>query len=75
MAPEMMPIVFSLLIPFPVDMYLKTPVCDLAELQERIHAAVNNVTLQMLHNTWVEVEYRLDISRTTNGSHVEVYGT
>ena len=28
----------------------------------------------MLHNTWVEVEYRLEIYRTTNGSHVEVYG-
>ena len=29
----------------------------------------------MLHNIWVEVEYRLDISRATNGSHVEHYGT
>ena len=37
------------------------PVCDLADFQERIYAAVNNVTPQMLHNTWVEVEYRLDI--------------
>ena len=37
--------------------------------------AVNNVALQMFHNTWVEVEYRLDISCATNGSHVEVYGT
>ena len=36
--------------------------------------AVNHVTPQMPHNTRVEVEYRLDISRATNGSHVEVYG-
>ena len=53
----------------------RTPVCDLADLQERINAAVNSVTPQMLHNTWVEVQYQLDISRATNGSHVEVYGT
>ena len=44
-------------------------------LQERIYAAVKNVTLQMLHNTWVKVEYRLEVSPATNGSHVEVYGT
>ncbi|KAJ4451541.1 hypothetical protein ANN_03006 [Periplaneta americana] len=53
------------------DQVYRTPVRDLADLQERIYAAVNNVTPQMLHNTWVEVEYRLDISRVTNGSHVE----
>ena len=26
----------------------------------------------MLRNSWFEVEYRLGISHTTNGSHVEV---
>ena len=45
----------------------------LLHLQEGIHAAVNNVIPQMLHNTWVEVEYRLGIYRSTNGSHVEFY--
>lgn len=60
---------------FVKDQVYRTPVRDLADLQERICTAVNNVTPQMLHNTWVEVEYRLDISRATNGSHVEVYGT
>ena len=29
----------------------------------------------VVHNTWVEAEYRLDISYATNGSHVEIYGT
>ena len=29
---------------------------DLADLQERIYAVVNNVTPQMLHNSWVEVD-------------------
>ena len=35
---------------------------------------VNSVKPQMLHNTWVEVEYRLDNSRVTSESHVEVHG-
>ena len=52
-----------------------TPVRDLSDLQERIYTAVSNVTPQMLHNTWVEVEYRLEIFRATNGSRIEVYGT
>ena len=47
----------------------------MADLQERIYADINNVTPQMLHNTWVEVEYQLYISHVTNGSHVEVYVT
>ena len=47
----------------------------MADLQERIYATVNNATPQVLHNTWVEVEYWLEISHATNGSHVEVYGT
>ena len=33
----------------------RTPVCDLADLHDRIYAAVNNVTPQMPHNTWVKV--------------------
>ena len=60
---------------FVKDQVYRTLICDLADLQERIYAAVNNVTPEMLHNTWVQVEYRSDIFRGTNGSHVEVYGT
>ena len=37
-----------------------TPVRDLANLQEKMYAAVNNVTPQMLHKAWVEVEYCTD---------------
>ena len=43
--------------------------------KKRIYAAGNNVIEQMIHNTWVEVDYWLSISRVTNGTHVEVYGT
>ena len=47
---------------FVKDWLYRTPVRDLADLQEIIYADVNNVTLQMLHNTWVEFEYWLGIS-------------
>ena len=53
------------------DQVYRTPVRDLTLLQERIYGAID-VTPQMRHNTWAEVEYRLDISRATNGIHVEV---
>ena len=42
---------------FVKDQVYRTPVCDLADLQERIYVAVNYVTPQMLHNTGVEAEY------------------
>jgi hypothetical protein len=35
-------------------------------------ALIETVTPQMLENTCREAEYRLDISRVTKGSHVEV---
>ena len=43
---------------FVKDQVYRTPVCDSADLQERIYAAVSTVTPQILHNTWVEFEYR-----------------
>ena len=46
---------------------------DINHLRERIIAAVETVTPAMLANTWRAVEYRLDVCRATNGSHVEVY--
>ena len=58
---------------FVKDKVYRTSVRDLADLQEIIYAAVNNVTPQALHNTWVKVEYWLDIAHGNSGSHVEVY--
>lgn len=46
---------------------------DIDHLRQRIVAAVESVTPDMLTNTWREIEYRLDICRATNGSHIEVY--
>ena len=60
---------------FVKDQVYRTPVRDFADLQGKIYAAVKNITPQMLHNTWIKVEYRFDISNATNGNHVEVHGT
>ena len=50
---------------FVTDLVSRTQGRDLADLQERIYAAADNVAPPMLHNTWVEAEYQLDISCTT----------
>jgi hypothetical protein len=42
------------------------------DLKLRIVAAIETVTLQMLENTWRELEYRLDILCAMMGAHVEV---
>jgi hypothetical protein len=44
-----------------------------AHLRQRIIEAAEFITPHMLINTWQELEYRLDICRTTTGAHIEVY--
>jgi len=51
----------------------RTKVRDLADLRQRIIEAVELITPHMLINTWQELEYRLDICRTTTRAHTEVY--
>lgn len=46
---------------------------DIDHLRQRITAAVASITPDMLTNTWREIEYRLDVCRATNGSHIEIY--
>jgi hypothetical protein len=36
-----------------------------------VFAAIETVTLQMLENTWREIEYRLDTLRATKGTSAE----
>jgi len=45
--------------------------CDLADLKERIIAAVKNIDAPMLTHVWQELEYRIDICRVTRGVHIE----
>ena len=46
---------------------------DVSDLQQRIIEALDIVSVDMLARTWLEIEYRLDIPRATDGAHVEVY--
>ena len=51
----------------------RTKVRDISDLQQRIIEALDTVTVDMLARTWLEIEYRLDILRATDGAHVEVF--
>src|SRR5215469_14392144 len=41
------------------------------ELQERITAAVNSVTPNMLQRVWSELDYCIDVCRVTRRGHIE----
>ncbi|KAG8290475.1 hypothetical protein J6590_080689 [Homalodisca vitripennis] len=44
---------------------------SLADLRRRITAAVAEVTPDLLERVWREIDYRCDICRITNGSHIK----
>ena len=44
---------------------------NVVELRTRITAAVAKVTPEMLHSVWQETDYRWEVCRITNGSHIE----
>ena len=46
---------------------------NIQHLQERITSAIETVTRDMIQKTWQEIEFRLDVSRATNGAHIEMY--
>ena len=46
---------------------------NIQHLQERITSAIETVTRDMIQKTWQEIEFRLDVSRATNGTHIEMY--
>ena len=55
------------------DIVYRTKVRYVSDLQQRIIEALDTVTVDMLARTWLEIEYRLDILRATDGALVEVY--
>ena len=55
------------------DKVFLTPVPDITNLKARITDAFDTITEDMLENTWREIDYRLDVLRSTKGAHVEVY--
>ena len=46
---------------------------NIQHLQERITSAIETVTQDMIQKTWQQIEFRLDVSRATNGAHIEIY--
>jgi DNA-binding winged helix-turn-helix (wHTH) protein len=38
-----------------------------------ITSAIETVTRDMIQKTWQEIEFCLDVSRATNGTHIEMY--
>ena len=44
---------------------------NVVELRTRITAVVAKVTPEMLRSVWQETDYRWDVCRITNGSHIE----
>jgi len=46
---------------------------NIQHLQERIISAIATVTGDMIQKTWQEIEFRLDVSRATNGAHIKMY--
>jgi len=44
---------------------------NVVELRTRITAAVAKVTPEMLRSVWQETDYRWEVCRITNGSHIE----
>ena len=46
---------------------------NVQHLQDRITSATETLTRDMIQKTWHEIEFRLDVSRTTNGAHIEMY--
>ena len=44
---------------------------SLNELRDRITHALQTITADMLHRVWDEFDYRVDVCRVTQGSHME----
>ena len=71
-SPDMTPLDFFLW-GYVKDQVYSTRVIDLDNnLKARIRVAVNTVDNDMLKRVWTELEFRLDVVRTTRGAHVEV---
>jgi hypothetical protein len=45
----------------------------LNELHDLIVRAADYITNEMFPSTWREIEYGLDVGRTNNGAHMEIY--
>jgi hypothetical protein len=46
---------------------------NIQHLQERITSAIETVTRDMIQKTWKGIEFRVDVSKATNGAHIQMY--
>jgi len=46
---------------------------NIQHLQERITSVIETVTRDVIQKTWQEIKFRLEVSRATNGAHIEMY--
>jgi len=44
---------------------------SIPDLENRITAAMENITSDLLIRVWQEMDCRLDVCRATNGAHIE----
>ena len=51
----------------------RTKLRHMTDLRQRISNAIATIDETMLQQTWQEIEYRLDVLRATDGTHIEVY--
>jgi hypothetical protein len=51
----------------------RTPVNGLDNLKNRIRNAILVIPADILHRTWQELEYHLDVLRATKGAHIDLY--
>jgi hypothetical protein len=51
----------------------QTPVNGLDNLKIRIRNVISAIPAHMLHRTWQELEYCLDVLRAIKGDQIEVY--
>lgn len=60
---------------FPLGICERTCLCApsayVKELKQRITAALENPTQDMLQHVWHEFDYRLDVCRVTGGTHIK----
>ncbi|GBN23124.1 hypothetical protein AVEN_11662-1 [Araneus ventricosus] len=50
----------------------QSPIREIDELNSRITAAIQTIDSAMLHRTWLEISYRLDVLRVSNGAQIEI---
>ena len=51
--------------------FVLTLPANIEEMKERITAALESITEDMLQRVWHELEYRLNVCRVTGGAHIE----